>query len=104
MGPSGWHARPVLRYHSAVVDEIDIYRSAALQIEKHGEDAVIEAAIRADAMLDKGDLDGQRRGCSSLGGGTVIRFPRIWMSYGECRLSNRYLAGRKGIGSRAMPA
>ena len=41
-----------------MVDEIDIYRSAALLIEKHGEDAVIEAAIRADAMLDKGDLDG----------------------------------------------
>jgi len=26
----------------------------------HGEDAVIEAALRADAMLDAGDLDGQR--------------------------------------------
>jgi len=49
-----------MRYHSGVVDEIDIYRSAALLIEKHGEDAVIEAAIRADAMLDMGDLDGQR--------------------------------------------
>ena len=39
---------------------IDIYRSAALLIQKHGDDAVIEAAIRADAMLDAGDLDGQR--------------------------------------------
>ena len=40
--------------------QIDIYRTAALPIEKHGEDAVIEAAMRADAMLDMGDLDGQR--------------------------------------------
>ena len=42
------------------METIDIYRSAALLIESHGEDAVIEAAMRADAMLDKGDLDGQR--------------------------------------------
>jgi hypothetical protein len=48
-----------LRHHPGM-DRIDIYRSAVLLIEKHGEDAVIEAAIRADAMLDKGDLDGQR--------------------------------------------
>ena len=42
------------------MDQIDIYRSAALLIKKHGEDAVIEAAMKADAMLDDGDLDGQR--------------------------------------------
>ncbi len=27
-------------------------------MKSHGEDAQIEAAMRADAMLDKGDLDG----------------------------------------------
>ena len=43
-----------------MIAELDIYRSAALLIEKHGEDAVLEAAMRADAMLEKGDLDGQR--------------------------------------------
>ena len=48
-----------MRYHPGM-DLIDIYRTANLLIEKHGEDAVVEAAIRADAMLDKGDLDGQR--------------------------------------------
>ena len=42
------------------MDRLDIYRAANLLIEKHGESAIIEAAIRADAMLDKGDLDGQR--------------------------------------------
>ncbi len=28
-----------------------------------------------------------RKGCRSLGGGTVVRFSRIWMSSGECRLN-----------------
>ena len=43
-----------------MLGEIDIYRSAAVLIKKHGDDAVIEAARRADAMLDRGDLTGQR--------------------------------------------
>lgn len=42
------------------MDRIDIYRSAALFIKRYGEDAALEAAARADAMLDEGDLDGQR--------------------------------------------
>ncbi len=37
---------------------IDIYRSAKLLIEKHGDEAPIHTAMQADAMLDKGDLDG----------------------------------------------
>ena len=27
-------------------------------VEQHGEDAPIQAAMRADAMLEKGDMDG----------------------------------------------
>jgi hypothetical protein len=27
-------------------------------VKQHGEDALIEAAMQADAMLEKGDLDG----------------------------------------------
>ncbi len=38
--------------------DIDIFRSAQALIKRHGQDAPIEAAMRADAMLDKGDLDG----------------------------------------------
>ncbi len=38
--------------------DLDIYRSANVLIRRHGEDAPIYAAMRADAMLDKGDLDG----------------------------------------------
>ena len=30
--------------------------------------------------------DGSRRSSSSLGGGNVVRFPRIWMATGECVL------------------
>ena len=40
-------------------DEIDIYRSASLLIEEHGDDASIHAAQEADACLGKGDLDGK---------------------------------------------
>ena len=36
----------------------DIYRSAKLLIDRHGDDAVIEAAIQADKMLEAGDMDG----------------------------------------------
>jgi len=37
---------------------LDIYRSANLLVRQHGEDAPIHAAMRADAMLEAGDLDG----------------------------------------------
>ncbi len=39
--------------------DLDIYRSAKLLIDQHGQDAILEAAIRADELLDAGDLDGQ---------------------------------------------
>ncbi len=38
--------------------DLDIYRTANLLVKQHGRDAPIHAAMRADAMLDKGDLDG----------------------------------------------
>ncbi len=41
-----------------MIPDIDIYRVANLLVKRHGQDAPIEAAMRADAMLDKGDLDG----------------------------------------------
>ncbi len=42
----------------ALIPTLDIYRSAAALVKQHGQDAPIHAAMRADAMLDKGDLDG----------------------------------------------
>jgi hypothetical protein len=41
-----------------MTSDLDIYRSANLLVKRHGEDAPIEAAMRADAMLEAGDLDG----------------------------------------------
>ena len=52
-------ARPVVSYHPEM-DRIGIYRGAALLINRYGEDAALEAAARADDLLDEGDLDGAR--------------------------------------------
>ena len=52
-GRGGWLAEG-----EAMTSNLDIYRSAHALIQQHGEAAAIEAAFRADAMLDKGDLDG----------------------------------------------
>jgi len=39
-------------------DSLDIYRSASALIKQHGDEAPIHAAMRADEMLEAGDLDG----------------------------------------------
>ena len=41
-----------------VIPDLDIYRSANVLVKHHGEDAPIEAAMNADAMLERADLDG----------------------------------------------
>ena len=41
-----------------MIPDLDIYRSAQVLMKQHGPDAPIHVAMRADAMLDKGDLDG----------------------------------------------
>ena len=41
-----------------MIPDLDIYRSAQILVKRHGQDAPIYAAVRADAMLEKGDLDG----------------------------------------------
>ena len=43
-----------------MVSDLDIWRSANLLIRQHGDQAELEAAQRADAMLDNGDMDGRR--------------------------------------------
>ena len=43
---------------SFIAADLNIYRSANVLIHDHGQDAPIQAAMKADAMLDKGDLDG----------------------------------------------
>ena len=41
-----------------MIPDLDIYRSAQVLVKQHGPDAPIHAAMRADVMLDKGDLEG----------------------------------------------
>ncbi len=41
-----------------MTSDLDIYRTASVLIREHGEDAALEAAQRADAMLEKGRCDG----------------------------------------------
>ena len=41
-----------------MTSDIDIWRSASVLVKHHRQDAPIHAAMRADAMLEKGDLDG----------------------------------------------
>ena len=43
---------------SDMTSDLDIYRTANLLIKQHGLDAAIEAAIRADELLNMGDLGG----------------------------------------------
>jgi hypothetical protein len=42
------------------VEDIDIWRTAKLLVNRHSKDAPIVAAQRCDELLDAGDLDGQR--------------------------------------------
>ncbi len=41
-----------------MTSDLGIYQSARALVKRHGQDAPIHAAMRADAMLDKDDLDG----------------------------------------------
>ncbi len=41
-----------------MIPDLDIYRSANVLVKRYGPDAPIHAAMRADAMLEKGDPDG----------------------------------------------
>jgi hypothetical protein len=42
-----------------MTSELDILRAANLLIKQHGDEAPIQAAMKADEMLDKGDMDGK---------------------------------------------
>ncbi len=50
---------------AVTVSDLDVYRSAKLFVDRHGDEAPIHAAMQADAMLDKGDLEGGRCGGGS---------------------------------------
>ena len=41
-----------------MIDDLDIFRAADVPIKRHGADAAIDAARRADELLAAGDLEG----------------------------------------------
>ncbi len=41
-----------------MIPDLDIYRSAQVLVKRYDEAAPIHAAMRADALLEAGDLDG----------------------------------------------
>jgi triphosphoribosyl-dephospho-CoA synthetase len=43
-----------------MTDDLDIWRAAQLLVKRHGPEAAIQAAMRADELLAEGDIDGQR--------------------------------------------
>jgi hypothetical protein len=42
-----------------MISDLDIWRAANLLIRQHGPDAELEAAKRADLLLERSDLEGQ---------------------------------------------
>ena len=42
-----------------MISDPDIYRTAAVLVKEHGEDALLQAGMRADELLDQGDMDGK---------------------------------------------
>ena len=63
-----------------MIPDLDIYRSANVLVKRHGEDAPIGAAMRADAMLEKGDLDGYAVSMSRRSGAAL---PWTYLVQGE---------------------
>jgi hypothetical protein len=43
---------------AAVISDPDIFRAAQLLVKRHGKDAPVVAAQRADELFEQGDLDG----------------------------------------------
>ena len=42
-----------------MTSDLDIYRSANELIKQHGEDAPVLAAMRADELMEAGDMEGE---------------------------------------------
>ena len=41
-----------------MTDDVDIYRAAQVLIDQHGDEAAIHAAMRADELMEAGDMEG----------------------------------------------
>ena len=59
LGGGGAGGRLAAGESVGMVTDTDIWRTAKLLLDRHGADAPIHAAMRADALLAKGDVQGQ---------------------------------------------
>ncbi len=66
-----------------MTSDLDIYRTANVLVKHYGEDADLEAAQRADIMLEKGSVDAGR-GC-----GSAFWRPLRRSSAGSCARARR---------------
>jgi hypothetical protein len=53
-----FHPQPALLVSSRAMEKIDIWRTAALLVQQHGEEADLEAACHMDSMIERGDPRG----------------------------------------------
>ncbi len=58
-----------------MIADVDIWRAASLLIKRHGDDAAVVAAQRADELLAAGDLEGGAVWKQILGGSANLRAP-----------------------------
>lgn len=65
------------------MNDRDIWLSAKALVDQHGDDAAIHAAMRADELLDEGDLDGAATWTARRPGGGLFRLSRSWKT--RCR-------------------
>ena len=86
-------------------DDLDIYRSAKLLTDQHGEDVLIFTAQQADRCLEAGDLDGKavwmrviRAIGESQGPGTAGRWAARALA--GCSEAPFYTTTRVGLGRR----
>ncbi len=49
-----------VRDDALMLSDLDLWRAANVMIKRYGDGAATEAAIRADAFLDQGIIDGER--------------------------------------------
>jgi hypothetical protein len=62
---------------TAVVSELQILRSAKVVLDHHGPDALTHAARRADALLERGDVQGYELWLAIL---AVLESARVHLS------------------------
>ena len=74
--------------------DIDVYRSAKFLIDQHGQDAILQAAIRADELRDAGD---PRESVAEGRRPAVEVQPRMW------RMPSRHLRRRPSPPRRRGP-